>query len=82
MIFLRIMIILTKFFSFKDPNQIAEVIVNEISIIIEAIARSKKLQCKNDYAPWLNKDFIAESKSHFGIYAFKPVHPKISQNNM
>ena len=36
--------------------------INELSIIIECIAPSKKIQCSNSYAPWINDDFLRESK--------------------
>ena len=49
-------------FSEQDPNIIAETLVNEISMIIECIAPSKKIRCKNSYAPWVNEDFLRESK--------------------
>ena len=47
-------------FSETDPNVIAETLVNELSIIIECIAPSKKIQCSNSYAPWINDDFLRE----------------------
>ena len=36
--------------------------MNELSIIIECIAPSKKIQCTKSYAPWINGDFLRESK--------------------
>ena len=36
--------------------------MNELSIIIECIAPSKKIQCNNSYVPWLNEEFQRESK--------------------
>ena len=38
-------------FNYTDPNIIAEILVNEISLIIECISPSKKIQCPNNYAP-------------------------------
>ena len=49
-------------FSETDPNIIAEKLLNELSIIIECIAPSKKIQCSNSYAPWINDEFLRESK--------------------
>ena len=54
--------ILQDIFSETDPNIIAETLLNELSIIIECIAPSKKIQCSKNYAPWINDDFIRESK--------------------
>ena len=51
---------LNEIFSLTDPDQIAELLVYEVSIIIESIAPSKRVQCKNSYAPWINSDFINE----------------------
>merc|ERR1712101_64271 len=53
---------LQEIFSETDPNIIAEILLNELSIIIECIAPSKKIQCSKNYAPWINQDFIRESK--------------------
>ena len=47
-------------FSETDPNIIAETLLNELSIIIECIAPSKKIQCSNSYAPWINDEFLRE----------------------
>ena len=54
--------LLQEIFSETDPNVIAETLLNELSIIIECIAPSKKIQCSKNYAPWINKDFIREAK--------------------
>ena len=54
--------LLQEIFSETDPNVIAETLLNELSIIIECIAPSKKVQCTKKYAPWINQDFIRESK--------------------
>ena len=53
---------LQEIFSETDPNKIAETLLNELSIIIECIAPSKKVQCTKKYAPWINQEFIRESK--------------------
>ena len=49
-------------FNHTDPNIIAEILVNEISLIIECISPSRKIQCSNNYAPWINERYILESK--------------------
>ena len=49
-------------FSETDPNIIAETLITELSLIIECIAPSKKVQCSKSYAPWITKEFIRESK--------------------
>ena len=49
-------------FSETDPNIIAETLLNELSIIIECIAPSKKIQCNSTYAPWIKEEFLRESK--------------------
>ena len=54
--------VLQGIFSETDPNIIAETLLNKLSIIIECIAPSKKIQCKNTYVPWINDDFQRESK--------------------
>ena len=54
---------LNKNFSFSDPNTIEEQLIGEMSLIIESIAQSKRIQYKNSYAPWINSEFIAESKT-------------------
>ena len=43
-------------FHHKDPNHIAETIINQMDIIINSIAPSKKIQCKKNYVKWLNND--------------------------
>ena len=53
---------LQEIFSETDPNKIAETLLNELSIIIECIAPSRKVQCSKKYAPWINQNFIRESK--------------------
>ena len=51
---------LNELFSYTDPNQIAEILIGEITVIIESIAPSKRVQCKSSYAPWLNDQYIYE----------------------
>ena len=54
--------VLNSIFSETDPNFIAETLINELSIIIECIAPSKKIQCNSTYAPWIKEDFLREAK--------------------
>ena len=51
---------LQEIFAETDPNIIAETLLNELSIIIECISPSKKIQCSKNYAPWINEEFIRE----------------------
>ena len=53
---------LQEIFSETDPNIIAETLINELSLIIECIAPSRKVQCSKSYTPWINKEFIRESR--------------------
>ena len=46
----------------KANEIIANILINEISIIINCIAPAKKVQCNTKYAPWINDDFIIQSK--------------------
>ena len=41
---------------------IAETLINELSIIVETIAPSKLVQCKKNYAPWLEENFFEQSR--------------------
>ena len=36
--------------------------VNEIFVIINSIAPSKKVQCSNKYAPWFDSNYIHQTK--------------------
>ena len=54
--------VLQSIFSETDPNVIAETLLNELSIIIECIAPSKKIQCNSSYAPWIKEEFLREAK--------------------
>merc|ERR1712240_666541 len=54
--------VLQGIFSETDPNIIAETLLNELSIIIECISPSKKIQCNSTYAPWIKEEFLRESK--------------------
>ena len=49
-------------FNTYDTDFIAETLINEISVIIESIAPSKRIQCSSNYAPWLNQEFSYQSK--------------------
>ena len=54
--------ILNTIFHYTDPEIIANILINEISIIINCIAPAKKVQCNTKYAPWIDDDFIIQSK--------------------
>ena len=43
-------------FKWEDPNLVSEILLNELHIIINAIAPKKRIQVKNDYCPFLTKD--------------------------
>ena len=49
-------------FNTYDTDFIAKTMINEILIIIESIAPAKRVQCSSNYAPWLNQEFLDESK--------------------
>ena len=48
--------------NYTDPNAIANIIFNEITIIINCIAPPMKVQCTNKYTPWTDKNFIEQAK--------------------
>ena len=47
-------------FNHSNPNKIADILVTEVSNIIEWLSPSKLIQHKNSYAPWLNKQYFIE----------------------
>ena len=51
-----------QYFNTYDTDFIVETLINEISIIIESIAPSKRIQCSSNYVPWLNQEFSYASK--------------------
>ena len=53
---------LNSIFNHTDPDIIAEILIRELSIIIECIAPSKLVQCDSKYAPWIDQNFKKESK--------------------
>ena len=53
---------LNSIFNHTDPDIIAEIIIRELSIIIECIAPSKLVQCDSKHAPWIDQNFKNESK--------------------
>ena len=51
---------LNSVFNTSNPNRIADIIVQEVSDIIEFLAPCKLIQHKNSYAPWLNSEYFVE----------------------
>ena len=45
-------------FNHDDPNTIADILINELNLIIETLSPEKLIQHNNNYAPWLNSDFF------------------------
>ena len=45
-----------------DPDLIAEILTRELTVIIESISPSKRIQCTNKYAPWIDSNFINQAK--------------------
>ena len=43
-------------FNETAPDITANTIINEVSLMIECIAMSKKIQCKNNYVPWIDNN--------------------------
>ena len=43
-------------FDYGTQDQIADILINELNTIIQTIAPSKLIQCKNRYNKWYNHD--------------------------
>ena len=54
--------IINTIFNYTDPNVITEILVNEISLMIECIAPSQKVQCSHNYTPWITEEYRSKSK--------------------
>ena len=52
---------LNRIFNETDPDAIAEILINELSLIIETISPSKKIQCSNSFCPWLDDEYRIEA---------------------
>ena len=48
-------------FDFDTPNDIADILINEIDSIIQTIAPSKLVQCRNRNNKWYNKDIETQA---------------------
>merc|ERR1712240_483855 len=44
-----------------DPDYIAELLISELSIIIESISPSKHVQCSSNYVPWITAEQRSEA---------------------
>ena len=44
------------------PDKIADILIKELDTIIETIAPSRLIQCKNIYNKWYNKDIERQAK--------------------
>ena len=60
---------INKLFHESDPNVIANILINELSIIIESISPSKQIQCKNNHCPWLTDEYKIEASIRDNRYA-------------
>ena len=50
--------ILNHIFQSNDPNFVTSTIVNELFNIIDRLSPPKLIQYKNDYVPWLNREYF------------------------
>ena len=53
---------LNTIFNYTDPEIVANILIKEITLIINCIAPPKKIQFTNNYAPWIDQEFINQSK--------------------
>ena len=53
---------LNMIFQQTDPDIIAKILTRELTVIIESITPSKRIQCSNKYAPWIDSNFIKQAK--------------------
>ena len=51
---------LNTIFHSHDPNVIAETIIRELNLIINIIAPKKRVQLRNNFAPYINKELMGE----------------------
>ena len=64
---------INELFKWEEPNLIAEILFNELNIIVNSIAPKHKIQLNKKFAPYLNskiKDRIKEQDRLLGIYKF------------
>ena len=48
-------------FYYDTPDKIADILINELNTIIQTIAPSRLIQCKNRYNKWYNKDIETQA---------------------
>ena len=51
---------LNTIFHSHDPNIIAETIIRELNLIVNIIAPKKRVQLRNNFAPYINKGLMGE----------------------
>ena len=54
--------ILDIIFNYSNPDTIANILINEISLIINCIIPAKRIQCYNKFALWIDEEYIHQSK--------------------
>ena len=48
-------------FDYHTPNDIADILITKLNTIIQTIAPSKLIQCKNRYNKWYNSDIETQA---------------------
>ena len=48
-------------FDYDTPDEIADILITELNNIIQTIAPSRLVQCKNRYNKWYNKDIETQA---------------------
>merc|ERR1712240_702147 len=48
-------------FDYDNSDDIADILIDEVNNIIQTIAPSKLIQCKNRYSKWYNKDIQTQA---------------------
>ena len=48
-------------FDYDTPDEIADILINELNTIIQTIAPSRLIHCKNRYSKWYNKDIQTQA---------------------
>merc|ERR1711867_238665 len=49
-------------FDLDTPDEIANILINKFTSIIQTISPSKLIQCKNRYNKWYNKDIETQAE--------------------
>ena len=60
---------LNSIFSLTDPNEIANIIIFELSRIIEFLAPAKKIQCSKKYCPWVDSNYRIEANKRDTLHS-------------